>query len=73
MINKGLLTELQRLQNTCLGYLQLKNCKIPNINELIKLENCKLGYRLINKLLPIKIAEAFATNANNKSLIKNHG
>ena len=72
MINKSLITALQKLQNTCLAYLKLKNSKILNVNELIKLVNCKLGYRLTKKLLPIKIAEAFATDANNKSLIKNH-
>ena len=72
MISKGLLTTLQKLQNTCLSYLKLKHCRIPDVTELIKLVNCKLGYRLTNKLLPIKIAEAFATDAHNKSLLKNH-
>ena len=72
MISKGLLTTLQKLQNTCFSYLKLKHCKIPDVTELIKLVNCKLGYRLTNKLLPIKIAEAFATDAQNKSLLKNH-
>ena len=37
----------------CLDHLNVKNCKIPNVNELIKLVNCKLGYRLINKLLHV--------------------
>ena len=75
MINKKHLTNLQRLQNTCIEILRNKTTdlvKIPKVEELIRLVNCKLGYKLANKLLPGQITKALTTNSMNKSLLKTH-
>ena len=76
MISRKHLTNLQRLQNTCIEILRNKTkspIKTPNVEELIKLVNCKLGYKLANKLLPIQIAKALTTDSMKKSLLKTHG
>ena len=42
------------------------------LSDLIKLENYKLGYKLINKLLPEKLSVDISLDKNNKSLNKQH-
>ena len=49
-----------------------KKLKIAKINELIKLQEIKIGYRLLNKLLPNKISQQLQCDPNQKSLIKVH-
>ena len=43
-----------------------------NLSTLIKLENFKLGYKLINKMLPEKLTADISADKNNKSLNKQH-
>ena len=77
MVNKETLNRIQRIQTKCLK--QIKNSikyphelKILDINQQIKLEHAKLGYRLQNKLLPMKIMNIITTDSSNKSLEKIH-
>ena len=43
------------------------------LSNLIKLENYKLGYKLLNKLLPDKLLMDISCDKNNNPLIKKHG
>ena len=75
MISKKHLNNLQRLQNTCIEILKTKRkreVQIPNVDELIRLVNCKMGYKLTNNLLTSQIAKALTTDSLNKSLLKTH-
>ena len=49
-----------------------KELKILKIMELIKLQEIKTGYRLVNNQLPNKISQQLQCDANNKSLAKTH-
>ena len=42
------------------------------LNQLITLENQKLGYKLYNDMLPINILKALRTDSSNKDLHKLH-
>ena len=44
-----------------------------NLLNLIKLENYKLGYKLVNKMLPDKLSDEISLDKNNKPLNKKHG
>ena len=44
-----------------------------DLQNLIKLENYKLGYKLMNKMLPDKLAADISLDKNNKPLNKKHG
>ena len=44
-----------------------------DLSNLIKLENYKLGYKLINKMLPDKLSTDISLDKNNKPLNKRHG
>ena len=52
--------------------LNYENLKILNIKELIKMQEIKVGYRLINKMLPNKISQQLQSDSKRKSLIKTH-
>ena len=43
------------------------------LKKLIKLENYKLGYKIENGLVPVKISRMVSCDRNNKSLKKSHG
>ena len=43
-----------------------------DLSDLIKLENYKLGYKLINKMLPEKLSADISADKNNKPLNKQH-
>ena len=80
MIPNELVNKLQWLQNKS---IQLINGKSPtNANykllgilrfkDLLKLENCKFGFKLINALLPPQICDLSTTDQCGKSLNKRH-
>ena len=68
--------KLQREQTKCLNLvnsqLPFKSLKILSICDLIKLENVKFGYKLVNGMLPTKIELCTQTDAKGKSLKKVH-
>ena len=65
MTTKDNLNRIQSIQNKCIEIISrnknvednFKKLKIAKINELIKLQEIKIGYRLLNKLLPNKISQ----------------
>ena len=75
MICNTVINKLQNLQNKCKKLIfvnQHKSDKVLQICDLIKLENCKFGYKLINGMLPEKIIQCTACDAMGKSLVKSH-
>ena len=80
MTTKDNLNRIQMLQNKCVELIskdknidtKFKNLKIYKIPELIKLQEIKIGYRLVNKQLPNKIIQQLQSDSNKKSLAKIH-
>ena len=73
--------KLQKLQTKCINLIipahmnlqeKYKSLHILKVQEIIDLELAKISYKLINKLLPIKIIDMMETDSLNKSLIKTH-
>ena len=78
--NKDQITKLQKLQTKCLQLVQSnqtksnpnRNLGILTIDEMIRLENMKFGYKLVHQVLPQKIAEICFIDSKDQSLIKSH-
>ena len=70
--NKAVKIILKIKRTSSLSDLDYKKEKLLKINSLIKLENCKMGFKPINKQLPIKLTEALLTDQSNKTLVKTH-
>ena len=75
------LQKLQKFQNKCMNLIQsgtmaieskYKINKILQIKEILLLENCKLGYKLINKLLPMNIDKTLQTDHMTNTLTQKH-
>ena len=77
MAKKWQINKLQKIQTKCLK-LVLKSKQVwPNagfltINKLLELESAKLGYKLVNGLLPSPIASLIRTDQVGKTLNKTH-
>ena len=54
------------------GKYPLAKTNFLNLSNLIKLENYKLGYKLINKMLPKKLSADMSIDKNNNPLHKQH-
>ena len=75
MTTQDNLSRIQSVQNKCVEIisknknteLNYKNLKIFKIKELIKLQEIKVGYRLINKLLPNKISQQLQSDSKKKA------
>ena len=75
MTTKDNLNRIQLLQNKCIDVISkdknietsFTKLKIPKIKELIKLQEIKIGYRLINKQLPNKISQQLQCDPNKKA------
>ena len=80
MTRQNNLLRVQSVQNKCVEIIggnknsesNFKSQKILNIKELIKMQEIKVGYRLINKMLPNKISQQMQSDSKRKSLIKTH-
>ena len=78
MISESLKHKLQKIQTSCLHHvfkvqdIWCKDHNVLNVNKLIKLELCEMGYKLINKLLPTPLLSSLRCDQNNKSLNKKH-
>ena len=46
-------------------------CVLP-VHKLIKLEQAKLGFKLCNNMLPMRLSEALLTNHTSASIKKQH-
>ena len=75
-ITDAQLTKLTNIQKRCLQYIDksedFKSNRILKVPCLLFLENCKFGYKLINKQLPRKIEESCMFDNNRNSLEKSH-
>ena len=73
------LNKLQKIQTECLQLIVPLNKKgnlnkelgILKIKDMIKLENCKFGYKLNNNLLLVKTKELCYLDSKSKSLKNN--
>ena len=77
LVSTTQLLKLQAEQSKCLNLIH-KNWKrstlqVVNIQDLVKLENAKFGYKLANSLLPSAIVSCTKTDSSGKSLLKKHG
>ena len=81
MINKSRVNDLQRVQDTCVKLLDVnmtlpdlyKTQRLLKVDEIIRLEQLKLGYKLKNNLLPESLTSQLSTDPDKKSLTKKHG
>ena len=80
MTTQNNLLRVQSVQNKCVEIisrnksteLNYKKLKILKIKELIKIQEIKVGYRLINNMLPNKISQQLQSDSERKSLTKTH-
>ena len=80
MISKGQLNDLRKVQMKCLKLVNpsiptnrvLPHLKILNIEKLIDLEQCKLGYKLCHQMLPVALTNLIKQDQNNTDLTKTH-
>ena len=71
---------LKIMQNNCVKLLDLSKCldeiyrkhKILKVDELVDMEQKKLGYKLSNDLLPLNLAKVLLTDRIGKTLKKQH-
>ena len=78
--SKEQLNKLQKLQTKCLElikdkkpYTNLnKTLGILSIEDMVKLENMKFGYKLVHWMLPQKIIEICCKDSKHESLTKTH-
>ena len=80
MISSSNLNKLQKLQNKCVTLINgstatgtnLKSLRIMKINDLLRLENYRFGYKFLQRQLPIKIVDLIKCDQIGNSLIKDH-
>ena len=80
MISATTITQLQKLQNKCVNLItgqgasmnKYASLQILRINDLIKLENCKFGYKLLNNILPERIVLLSQCDQFGNDLRKKH-
>ena len=79
MINKKQLKELSGMQKHCVDIIgpnnitdRFKANRIPTVEQLIKLKQCKLSYKLSNHLLPVGVEKTMTTDHNERTIVKCH-
>ena len=80
LASKSNLKRIQTIQNNCLRCIKPKMClsdihkkhKILRVEDSIKIEQFKLGYRVCNNLLPPKLLTCLLTDSKDKTLRKTH-
>ena len=81
MIPQTIIKKLQKFQNKCMNLIDKRNItmdkkyshhRILRIKDILLLENCKIGYKLIHKQLPLNTHTTMITDHNTKSLTKLH-
>ena len=79
MINQGTMNKIQKTLNSCFNLItglaptlnNFKKEKMLRLQDLIQLENRKLGYQLDKNLLPLNLKLLWA-DSRNKTLQKTH-
>ena len=80
MVNRCLIDQVQTLQDKavkCTDLMLNKDAvystyKILTVSQMIKLEMSKLGFCLVNNLLPNQLSKALQTDHCNQSTLKTH-
>ena len=80
MISHSILNKIQKIMNTSFNLItgltptpeNFKKEKMIRLQDLIQLENKKLGYQLERKLLPSNLYNLLWTDSKNKTLQKTH-
>ena len=65
MINKTKSKKIEKIIASCKEliankHVPMSKVEVANLSQLLDLENKKLGYKLVNKLLPVTITEALS-------------
>ena len=79
MISKSQTKELLKLQQKCVeliyntkGITSFKTAKIPTLEQLIVLEQCKMGFKLCTNRLPKGLTDLLKTSHDKQSIEKSH-
>ena len=81
MVPNQQLNKLQKIQDQCIDLIDLtrtpikekyKINRILDVKQLIELECSKLGYRIINELLPNNLLKIMTSDQSGRSLKKAH-
>ena len=80
MVTRCLINQVQTLQDKavkCIDLMLSKDTiystyKILTVSQMIELEMSKLGYHLVNNLLPNQLSKALQTDHCNRSTLKTH-
>ena len=79
MISKSQVSELSNLQRKCVkliyntkGCDYFKTARIPTVEQLIVLEQCKMGFKLCTNQLPKGLSELLKTSHDKQSIEKSH-
>ena len=76
MLRKGQLQGLSAIQRKCVDLIgnqsSFKEYKIPTLQQLIILEQCKLGFKLCKNLLPLGLEKLMLTDHKMASIEKSH-
>ena len=74
--NREQLNKIIKLQAKCLQLIQPKgtssSLNILGLEDMIKLENMKFGYKPVHHMLPLRIAEICHEDSQTQSLTKTH-
>ena len=76
MLKRSQLQEIFAVQQKCVnligGTTPFAKYKIPTVFELVRLEQCKLGFKLCKGLLPTGLKKVMMSDHNLQSVIKSH-
>ena len=80
MISRSQIKQLQNEQNKCVKLIKpycsineiCKEYCIANIEQIIQIENCKLGYNIDKKLVPTELYRVVTEDSKGKTLMKTH-
>ena len=80
MITKKLMTDITRLQRNAVKLIDKSiptdkvfiKYRILPFKQLVRLEQCKLGFKLCNNLLPQNLAKSMKYDHNMQSITKSH-
>ena len=80
MFNQSTINKIQKIMNTCFKLItgqtptpeNFKKEKMLRLQDLIQMENRKLGYKLEKNLLPLNLHKLLWTDSKNKTLQKTH-
>ena len=80
MIQRKLMSDITRLQRKAIKLIDKTTTidkafgkhRILPFEQLVRLEQCKLGFKLCNNLLPINLAKCMKEDHNMQSITKTH-